>query len=606
MGDFLASTTTTQSGDQGIANRLSSPIQSERNIRVICIGAGASGLLMAYKLQRHFQNYSLQCYEKNPSVAGTWFENRYPGCACDVPSHNYTWSFEPKLDWSSVYPPASEVLQYFEHFARKYSLYQYIKLQHQVVGAYWDVQNGGYDVHVKNVTTGETAIDHCDILVNAGGILNDWKWPATPGLSNYKGILLHTANWDDSVSLEGKHVGLIGNGSSGIQVLPAIRETCKKVTAFVREPTWVSPMQGLEQHNFTREEKNEFADKPGALLEYRKNIESGLNGQFGIFLKHSQINEETRAYFIHQMKEKLNNPCLESKLIPEWSVGCRRLTPGVNYLESLTKPNVEVVYGEIKEITERGCLCDNGQEYTVDVLICATGFDTSFKPRFPVVGPSGDNLQDKWAVTPESYFGVAAAGFPNYFLMLGPNCPIGNGPVLSAIEAQADWMLKVIDRYQTTNIVEVAPREEAVRDFVEYKEWFMSKTVWSDTCRSWYKSGVNGPVVALWPGSTLHYIEAIKEVRWDDLEVKYAGNRFAWLGNGYSQTELDDTADWAYYIRDEDDDPPLTTAGKRRLLSKSGTVKSRNIVVYSGKPNEIKEHGQSKKWLGYNGLVTTV
>jgi cation diffusion facilitator CzcD-associated flavoprotein CzcO len=217
--------------------------------------------------------------------------------------------------------------------------------------------------------------------------------------------------------------------------LPAIREKCSKVTTFIREPTWVSPVQGLEQHVFTPEERTAFVKQPGTLLEYRKNIESGLNGQFGLFLKNNKINQDTRAYMLAQMKEKLGNAYLEEKLIPEWSVGCRRLTPGVNYLESLTKPNVKVVYGEISQVTERGCLCDDGNEYTLDVLICATGFDTSFRPRFPVVAPNGENLQEKWAADPQSYMGVAAAGFPNYFLFLGPNCPIGNGPVLSAIEA---------------------------------------------------------------------------------------------------------------------------------------------------------------------------
>lgn len=474
-------------------------------------------------------------------------------------------------------------------------MYQYIKLQHQVIGAYWNHQDGGYDVHIKEITTGDTIVDHCDVLVNASGILNHWKWPAIPGLSRYKGTLLHTADWDDNVSLEGKHVGLVGNGSSGIQVLPAIREKCEKVTAFIRGPTWVSPVQGLEQHEFSPEEKREFAEKPGALLEYRKNNESGLNSQFGIFIKNHKINEDTHAYFLQQMKEKLNNPYLESKLIPDWSVGCRRLTPGVNYLESLTKPNVEVVYGEIKEATERGCLCDNSKEYPVDILICATGFDTSFKPRFPVVAPSGENLQDKWAANPESYFGMAAADFPNYFVMLGPNCPIGNGPVLSAIEAQADWILKVIDRYQTNNITQFAPKGDAVRDFVEHKEQFMTKTVWADPCRSWYKPRTDGPVVALWPGSTLHYIEAIKEVRWDDLEVKYAGNRFSWLGNGYSQTELDREADLAYYIRDHDDDPPLTTAGKRKLLTKSGAIRDRETTIFSGKHDEVHRNKHGKE-----------
>lgn len=346
-------------------------------------------------------------------------------------------------------------------------------------------------------------------------------------------------------------------------------------------------MQGLEQHLFTPEELNEFHNKPGALTAYRKSVETGLNAQFGIFLKNNQVNIDTHNYMLAQMKEKLGNQFLEEKLIPEWSVGCRRLTPGVNYLESLTKPNVEVVYGEINAITEKGCLCDNGKEYPVDVLICATGFDTTFKPRFPVINPAGKNLQDKWAVEPESYLGVAAAEFPNYFIFLGPNCPIGNGPVLSAIEAQADWMCKVIDRFQTNNIAQFAPKEQAVRDFVEYKDNFMKGTVWADPCRSWYKGRPDGPILALWPGSTLHYIEAMREVRFDDLEVTYAGNRFSWLGNGYSRTELDSTADLAYYIREVDDDAPLSTSGRRKLLSKSGTVKGgRDAVSWSGGKEE--------------------
>ena len=294
-----------------------------------------------------------------------------------------------------------------------------------------------------------------------------------------------------------------------------------------------------------------------------------------------------------QMKKKLGNEYLEEKLIPNWAVGCRRLTPGVNYLESLTKPNVEVVYGEISSVSEKGPVCDNGQEYPVDILICATGFDTTFKPRFPVINPAGDNLQDKWARDPESYMGVAAADYPNYLIFLGPNCPIGNGPVLCAIEAQADWMCKMIDRYQVNNIAQFAPKEQAVRDFVEYKDWFMSKTVWNDPCRSWYKSRPDGPILALWPGSALHYLEHMREVRWDDFDVTYAGNRFAFLGNGYSQTELDSTCDLGYYIREWDDDAPLSTAGRRKLLTKSGTVTNQKLVSWSGGSNTQKEEEEA-------------
>jgi cation diffusion facilitator CzcD-associated flavoprotein CzcO len=160
--------------------------------------------------------------------------------------------------------------------------------------------------------------------------------------------------------------------SSGIQVLPTIQPIVKKCTTFIREPTWISPVQGLEQHRFSEEEKKTFATQPQELLKYRRDVETGLNGQFGIFLKNSEINTETHAYMKEQMTEKLSNPALEEKLIPQWSVGCRRLTPGVGYLESLGAKNVDVVYGEILEVTEKGCKCDDNKEYPVDVLICAT------------------------------------------------------------------------------------------------------------------------------------------------------------------------------------------------------------------------------------------
>jgi hypothetical protein len=377
--------------------------------------------------------------------------------------------------------------------------------------------------------------------------------------------------------------------SSGIQVLPKVQPITNHVTTFIREPTWVSPVQGLEQHIYSAEERRDFEQKPGVLTEYRKNIERGLNGQFGIFLKNTRPNLDTREYFIEQMKEKLHNQYLEERLIPQWAVGCRRLTPGVGYLESLGKENVTVVYGEINSVTEKGCLCDNGTEYPVDVLICATGFDTTFKPRFPLIGPDGNNLQDEWREEAQSYLGVAAAGFPNYLIFLGPNSPIGNGPVLSAIEAQADHMIKLIDRYQTHNIRTFAPTREAVSDFIAHKDSFMTRSVWADPCRSWYKNRPDGPITALWPGSTLHYIECLMELRLEDWDIKYSGNRFAWLGNGYSQTELDETADWGYYIRDRDDDPPASRAGKRKVLSKSGTVKPTVGVNFTGKVEVKKE-----------------
>lgn len=265
----------------------------------------------------------------------------------------------------------------------------------------------------------------------------------------------------------------------------------------------------------------------------------------GIYFEGHDLQTKTRLDFTKQMEEKLGDvPWLQGKLIPKWAVGCRRLTPGIGYLETLSKPNVKVVFGEIESITEVGCKCSDGVEYPVDVLICATGFvclsrlqrcitdletqmtkadnaqDTSFKPRFPTLGLEGRNLQLEWAQEPRSYLGLAAPYMPNYFQFLGPNCPIGNGPVLIAIEAQADYMLSFCDRWQTENIQSFAPKDSAVTDFLEHCEEFMKSTVWVQECRSWYKSGSSsGRVSALWPGSTLHYLEALKEPRADDWDV---------------------------------------------------------------------------------------
>ncbi|KAJ3509197.1 hypothetical protein NLJ89_g5349 [Agrocybe chaxingu] len=546
------------------------PIHNERHMKVICIGAGASGLLLAYKLQRSFENFELTLYEKNADVAGTWYENKYPGCGCDVPAHTYTWSFEPSAKQSSLYASSDEIFQYFSSFCEKYELQKYCKFKHQVTKACWNDTTARWELEIADLTNGTIFLDSCNLLVNACGILNSWRWPDIPGFGNYKGPLLHTAKWDPSVDLNGKHVGLIGCGSSGVQVLPAIHPVVSKVTTFIRSPTWVSPGHTTLQHVYTEEEHREFETNPDALLRHRKTLESSLNNFFPVFIANSDVQKGVRAAMVDMMKDKLGDEGLAQLVIPTWGVGCRRITPGPGYLEALASEKVQVVFGRIEEITEKGCVCD-GQEYAVDVLICATGFDTSYRPRFPLIGLKGKNLADIWSDEPKAYLGLAVNDFPNYFTFLGPNSPVNNGPILIAIEAQADYILKMIDRWQTENIHSFSPKAEAVEDFIAFKDSFMKQTVWDDACNSWYK-GKSGKNIALWPGSTMHYLEAIAEPRYNDWDFKYTGNRFAFLGNGFSQTEKDLTADWAYYIRNQDDSPYLSRGKRRRVVTSSGTI----------------------------------
>ncbi|KAM3078294.1 hypothetical protein ACMFMF_004697 [Clarireedia jacksonii] len=539
--------------------------QPQRTLKVIVTGAGASGLLLAYKLQRHFGDLELTVLEKNPEVSGTWYENTYPGCACDVPSHCYCWSFEPKTDWSANYAGSSEIHQYFKDFCTRHNLQQYIKFEHQVIRADWSVENAQWNVGVKDLRSNTQHLISAHVFINATGILNHWEWPSIPGLQTYKGKLLHSASWDKTVDLSGKRVGLIGNGSSGIQILPAIKSQVDKLFHFIRQPTWIAPPVGEEYRKYTSEDMHHFASDPQAHLEMRQQIERRMNGTFETFHKGSLMQENARQHVRSSMLTKLDGHQLSNHLLPSFAFGCRRPTPGTGYLEALLDEKVETVIGNIGRISEEGIVTEMGVTYEVDVLICATGFNTTYKPRFPIVGVSGQSLSDAWQVEINAYLGLTAPDYPNFFMTLGPNCPVGNGPVLIAIEHQVDYMMQMLSKFQKENIRSFSVRQEPTKAFNSWKDEFMQYTVWSEDCKSWYKAGSkSGRIVALWPGSTLHYLETIKTPRYEDWEWEYQRdtNPWAFLGNGHSTAEKRPGGDLAWYIRSHDDslvDPCLNS-----------------------------------------------
>ncbi|KAM4066273.1 NAD(P)-binding rossmann-like domain-containing protein [Hirsutella rhossiliensis] len=512
------------------------PLHANRHLRVICIGAGASGLYLAYKLKYYFTDFTLNIYEKNPEVGGTWFENRYPGCVCDVPAHVYTYTFEPKWDWSSLFAPAPEILKYFCDFVNKYKLREYISCNHEIIGARWD----------------GTTSDRCDFLINAGGYLNKWRWPSILGVENFKGPKLHSAAWDGSIDLKGKHIGLIGNGSSGIQLLQKLQSEVYHLTTFIRNPFWICSLKLPQFYIYKDEEKQSFRDDPTMWLQMRRATERALAGVFPLFVKNSATQKAASAYMKDQMIQKLGDKELSDRLIPNFGLGCRRITPGIGYMESLSEPNVSVVFGNVTEITADACVTDDGRNWPIDILICATGFDTTFQPQFPLIGRDGKSLADEWTEEPRSYLGMAVHGYPNYFMFLGPNSPNGNGPLMCAIEAQGQYMAHFMNRWQKEDLASIEPKVAAVNDFMEQKDAFMKTSVWGNNCSSWYRNHKTGKVTALWPGSTPHYLEATVAPRYEDFDIGYRTNRFAYLGNGFSQAELNPNVDSADYIRNED------------------------------------------------------
>ncbi|KAL8882644.1 MAG: hypothetical protein Q9198_000392 [Flavoplaca austrocitrina] len=320
---------------------------------------------------------------------------------------------------------------------------------------------------------------------------------------------------------------------------------------FIRNPVWLASM-GSSHRPYSKAEQKRFSEQPEDLTLLRKWLEHTANQAFPTFLAQTDAQKKTRETLTSYMKEALQDHPQAHELIPQWPVGCRRLSPGHGYLDSITHPKTQIRVGDITKFTTTSIVLQK-EKIDVDVVICATGFDTNFKPRFPIIA-EGKSLDVEWEDEPQNYFGLATAGFPNYFTLLGPNSPLGNGPVLVGIEAQADYICKILNRIQCQSILSITVTESAVKDFLAHKDRFMPSTVWGQGCRSWYKNHTtNGKVLALWPGSTLHYIEALQEVRYEDFDICYIGNRFAYLGDGLSRLEQHTDADLAPYIRSHDD-----------------------------------------------------
>ncbi|KAI9793412.1 MAG: hypothetical protein M1816_000304 [Peltula sp. TS41687] len=554
-------------------------IHHERFVKIICVGAGISGLCLAYKLRQSFEDYSLTIYEKNPELGGTWYENKYPGCACDVPSHNYTFSFEPKNNFTSVLASWSEIKGYFNDFATKYDLRNHIKTSHLVSQTSWDQTEGKWNVTAIDSTTGETIHDWCHILVHATGYLNKLAWPKAPGLEIFKGPKLHSAAWDDSVPLEGKNILLIGSGGSAIQILPAVQPLVKSAKVFMRTPRWTLPSASGKSGKFSDGEMEKFRTDPDAVLNLRLENERTLNSFFTMYMKGTVLQQQARALLDKEMKKLIIDPEAQKRLVPTFPVGCKRILPsGFPFLRTLREPNVQPIYFGVKSFTETGCISEDGQSHEGDIIICASGFDMSYISRYPIVF-NGRNLQDDWSSSISGYMGVAISECPNTFTLAGPWSPTVNGSVIPCIEAQSDYICSFIDKYQTEpELHSISLKAAASQDFKAYVAQATKRMVWSEDCgnshnikENWGQSSIG------WPGSTLHYLEAIREPRFEDFEFQYSGNRFSWMGDGVSQTEWDATADLAYYIRNEDDGKHLSRAARRRIITKSGILPPREL-----------------------------
>ncbi|TPX32886.1 hypothetical protein SmJEL517_g04092 [Synchytrium microbalum] len=472
-----------------------------------------SGINVAVQLQKiGFTNFTL--YEKNPHLGGTWFENRYPGCACDVPSHLYNFSYERNPDWSSTYSSWDEILQYTIKVATKYNVIPFIKVNHKVIGATWNESTGTYRVEIDN--NGTIVTDTCNALILGTGALNSPRIPDVPGADTFP-VTLHTGRWDPNVKLEGKRVGVIGNGASGIQLIPQIVPKVGNLDFFMRTPPWI--LDYAISGKYTDEEKRKFREEPGVLDKYQEGLWNDLMKAWPLFLTGSRMQNRIRQRSLAKLEAEVKDPVLRKKLTPNFAVGCRRLTMSATFLSAVQQPNVSVITDTIERVTPEGIVLKTGELRKLDVLIYATGFVTDFKPRFPIIGRGGKSIAEEFADDAEGYLGVVTKTFPNMFFMMGVNAPWSFGSAPPAIEAVTMYVVQTIQFMMKNRVKSVEVKESVQRKWNDDALSFFPTTVWSLACGNWYKSK-NGRFTAIWPGTWEEFIKAMEAPNINDFNIE--------------------------------------------------------------------------------------
>lgn len=476
--------------------------------KVAIIGAGMSGLLMGIRLKRA-GNERFRIYEKAPSLGGTWRENSYPGLTCDVPSHFYSYSFEPNPDWSRRFSPGPEILRYFERVARKYDLAPHIQYGTRIT----DAQHRDGRWHLQ---TDDGASFDADVVVSATGALHQWRMPEIDGLDEFEGAKFHSAAWDHSIPLEGRRIGVVGNGSSGVQMMSPLSKVASHLTLFQRTPQWIAPVGNRSYSEAQRMRVRRFpVIQRIARVYYKWMFET-----FSAAVVEPGKRRQSMANSCRKHLATVQDPELRRKLTPDYEPGCKRLIMSRNFYPTLQKENVDLVTEGIDHVEARGVVTRDGTLHELDVLVLATGFDTHAWGIENIVGPDGRSVKEVWADGTRAYRSVAIPGFPNFFMLVGPNSPIGNISLIDVSEVQADFIMKCIGLIEKGKVKEMAPSGEATAAFHAALLEAMKDTVWVTGCNSWYLDDQGIPNT--WPWSAGKFHTDMRRPNLDDFVLRTA------------------------------------------------------------------------------------
>ncbi|MEV6646335.1 NAD(P)/FAD-dependent oxidoreductase [Amycolatopsis sp. NPDC051371] len=478
-------------------------------IGVVIIGTGFSGLGMAIQLRKEGRD-DFVILEKAHDVGGTWRDNSYPGCACDIPSHMYSFSFEQNPGWSRAYSPQPEIWRYMREVADKHDLRKFVRFGQEMTGARWDADENRWHVATRG---GDEFV--AGALVAGVGALHLPQIPELPGIENFAGPAFHSARWRHDVDLTGKKVAVIGTGASAVQFVPKIAPEVGELTLFQRTPPWIMPKADHEMSGRTRALFKAF---PPAQRAYRNVLYWLLEARAIGFNGQSWVMKLGQRLAKRNIDRAITDPALRRKVTPDYTMGCKRVLISNDYYPALARDNVDVVTDGVKEVREHSVVDAAGVEHEADVIVYGTGFHvTDAFDDLEIVGRDGRNLGKEWATEGmRTHLGITVAGFPNLFFLLGPNTGLGHNSVVFMIEAQISYVAEAL-RLARGKAIE--PKPEVQERFNTAIQRKLAKGIWTrGGCKSWYldAKGVNRTI---WPGFTWRYWLDTRKVRREDFRV---------------------------------------------------------------------------------------
>ncbi len=466
-------------------------------IDTLIIGAGFSGLCMAMKLRDAGMN-SFLVIEKSAGIGGTWWENRYPGCACDIPSHLYSFSFDLNPQWTRMFAGREEIQKYIEESADRHGIRAQIRLNTSLREAAWDEDAG-----LWHATLGDGTVIDARVIVSGMGALHVPHYPEIEGIERFEGPSFHSATWDSSVDLAGKNVAVIGTGASSIQFVPQIAPLAAKLSLFQRTAPWIVPKL---DHAITDGWRRRFDLIPGLMRTYRTLLFWMLEIRVLGFLKKGWLREQGAKQARKHLEEQVPDPTLRARLTPQYEFGCKRVLISNDFYPTLARPNVELVTEGITEVRARSIVTTDGIERPVDVLIFGTGFRVTDMLLGTRITGRGVEIHDAWKERASAYLGITVAGFPNFFLLLGPNTGLGHNSVVLMIEAQVRYVMSCLTLMRRRGQAVMEVRESSQRNFADRIRERLAGTVWiAGGCRSWYQDQRTGESPVVWPGSVVDY-----------------------------------------------------------------------------------------------------